>query len=97
MGVASGREPVLEQQVGDILEVRCVVGHQRQLMREGDGGDEKVHGADRDPDPLELDSQLSELFGARFIEREGLDVVLEEGRDGREEFAGIGAKILPRQ
>ena len=60
----SGSEPVVEPQVRNVLEVRGVVGHQRQVVDKSDRSNHQVHPTHRYSLLEQRSPDLAELVGS---------------------------------
>jgi hypothetical protein len=60
----SGREPVLQPETRDVLEISGVMGYEGQVVNESHRGDQEVNRRDFDAAPPELNPDLAKLVGA---------------------------------
>src|SRR5271157_2283790 len=81
---ASGSEPVIEPQAGDVLEIRRVVRHQCQVVDKGHRSNHQVHPTDRYSLLEQGSPHMAELMGAGRVKIENVDFLEQAGHQGQQ-------------
>ena len=90
----SWRQPVVQPQAGNVLKIRGVVGHEGQVVDQGDGGNHQVRCRHRDSLLKEATTHLAKLFRTSMVVIQHLNVVEQVG-DVLEQRRRIGDVVCP--
>jgi len=73
----SGRLPVFKSEVGNAREFRGVVSDEREIVRQSDGGDKRIVGADRSAKRGKVRADFRMLLGGIVVKWKGTDATDE--------------------